>query len=326
MTKQIARLTHTGIAVESVRGTGLVPTFWLPRTDYKHDDKIQKVVDDVSVGVIEDSINSDVVQQYAEGEIGGRIDTESIGLIFKLLFGTSDSVAVSGQAGAYDHTFTVLQSAQHPTFTLSVKDPNSGTGFYYTLGAILDFDLNTEINRYCEYKFKYRANSKTSATLTPSYPTTQRVFLPQGATLKFASSQAGLAGATASEIKKFTMSVKKNVEDDQVLGNVSATDRLNKQFAIEGSFEMLTNDYTNVDNLLNNTSQYAEFKMTNPTTIGVSTTPSITLTFYKVEFDEVANKVDNNGFATRTIKYKAFYNLADAKMVQAVIRNTTASY
>jgi hypothetical protein len=327
MSKHIARQIHTGIGIETTRGTAVAPTFWLPRTEYKNDDKVQLVVDESSIGVIEDAQNADVTQQFAEGEIGGRIDTESIGAILKLAIGSVVSTAVSGQAGAYDHVFNTLQSAQHPTFTLCVKDPNTGVNsLSYALGAIQELELNSEINKYCEYKFKFRANSKTATTVaTASYPATQKIFLPQTATIQLGDT-LNFTGVPAIEVKKLTLNIKKNIEDDQILGNVAATDRLNKQFSLDGSFEMITNDASYRDLLLNNTPKTAQIVLSNATTIGVSTTSSIIIVLNKIELDEVANKVDNNGFAMHTVKFKAYYKTADAKMLQVTVRNTTASY
>lgn len=329
MSKFIARQNNIGIAIETTRGTALAPTFWLPKMSLKIDDKVQRVEDESSVGVIEDAVGGDVTQKYAEGEVGGRVDAESLGILSKLTFGSSASVAVSGQAGAYDHTFNILESAQHPTFTMGMKDPNTGNGFNYSLGSISEFSLVSEINKYLEYKMKFRSNSKVVAgsALTPSYTSTQTTFLPQHGSVKVATNVAGLSGATAIECKKFEISIKKNIEDDQVLGNVSAVDRLNKQFVVEGSIEIIANDYSYIDTLLNGDNKALEFKFVNTQkTIGVSTNPSLTFTLYKANLLEVANTVDNNGFVKQALKFKAYYSLADAKMIVGVIRNTTASY
>lgn len=329
MSKFIARQNNVAIGRETTRGTEATSVIWLPKMSFKHDDKVQRVEDESSVGVIEDSIGGAVTQKYAEGELGGRVDAESIGLLFYLLFGSASSGAVSGQAGAYDHSFNVLESAQHPTFTMKTKDPNTGNGFIYTLGALQEFALSAEINKFLEYKAKYRANSKTvsGASLSPSYSTTQTTFLPQHINAKFATNYAGLAGASNIEVKKVELSVKKNIEDDQVLGNLSAVDRLNKQFVVEGSLEIIANDYSYLDTLLNGDDKAFQLDIVNTSkTIGVSTNPSITLTLYKSNLIEVANTMDNNGFIKQALKFKAYYSLADAKMIAGAVRNTTTSY
>ena len=327
--KFISRQNHVGLGIESARGTAVVPTFWFPKMSLKLDDKVQRIEDESSVGVIEDAINGDVTQRYAEGEIGGRVDAEGLGLLFKILFGLNTSTAVSGQSGAFDHTFNILQSAQHPTFTVGMKDPNTGNGFAYALGAMSEFSLTSEINKYAEYKMKFRANSKTTAgsSYSPSYSTVQTTFLPQHGSIKIATNYAGLAGATAIECKKFELSIKKNIEDDQVLGNISAIDRLNKQFVIEGSLEVITNDYSYLDTLLNGDEKALQVSFTNSNkVIGTSTNPNFTISLYKAELLEVANTQDNNGFAKQALKFKGYYSLTDAKSIVGSIRNTTASY
>ncbi len=327
--KSIGRTINVGIAIEATRGTAVNPSLWIANQNYKLDDKVQKVVDDSSVGVIEDSIGSDLTQQFAEGEIGGRLDEKALAYFFKLLFGNNSSNALV-ETGVYDNSFDVLQSAQHPTFTLGIKDPNSGNGLLYSLGSLQEFEINSEINKYCEYKAKFRSNSKTPAgsALVPAYndADNRKVFLPQNATLKLADTLAGLSGATAIEVKKVNIQFKKNIEDDQVLGNIQAVDRLNKQFVVEGSFEMITNDNSYRDLLLNNNTQYCEFKaIANNVTIGATSKPTMTLTMYKVQFDDVANKNDNNDYNRHTVKFKAYYSLADSKMIKGVVRSTLAS-
>jgi len=329
MSKFIARLNHIGLGVESTRGTAVAPTFWFPKMSMKHDDKVQRIDDESSVGVVEDSLEGEVTQKFSEGELGGRVDADSLGLLMKLSLGSNSVAAVAGQAGAYDHTFNVLQSAQHPSFTLGMKDPNTGNGFSYSLGMVSEFALSCEINKYAEYKMKYRANSKVAvgSAYTPSYSNVQNTFLPQHGVIKVATNVAGLGAASPVEVKKFEISIKKNIEDDQVIGNVSASDRLNKQFVIEGSLEIIANDYSYTDMLLNGDAKAFSATFTNTAkTIGVSTNPSFALTLYKVEFMEVANSQDNNGFIKQALKFKGYYSLADAKSIVAVVRNVTASY
>jgi hypothetical protein len=329
MTKAIGRQINVGLALETIRGTAVNPQIWIADQSYKFDDKVQKVVDDSSVGVIEDSIGSDLVQQFAEGEIGGRLDEKVLAYFFKLLFGSNSSNALV-ETGVFDNAFDVLQSAQHPTFTLGIKDPNSGNGLLYSLGSLQEFEINSEINKYCEYKAKFRSNSKTTAAtnLVPAYSDVdnRKVFLPQNATLKLADNLAGLSGAVAIEVKKVNIQFKKNIEDDQILGNIQAVDRLNKQFVVEGSFEMITNDNSYRDLLLNNSTKYCEFKaIANNVTIGATSKPTMTLTFYKIQFDDVANKNDSNDYNRHTVKFKAYYSLADSKMIRGIVRSTLAT-
>jgi hypothetical protein len=76
-----------------------------------------------------------------------------------------------------------------------------------------------------------------SSTLTPS-ATSQYLFLPQHFAFKIAATQADLDAASEVSIKSAKLSINHNIEDDDVLGTLSANDFLNKQLTIEGQIEL----------------------------------------------------------------------------------------
>lgn len=329
MTKFIGRLVNIGIGKESARGTAVAPTFWIPKMELSHDDKIQQVVNESSVGVIEDAEDASIVQKYAEGSLKGRAQDDSLGLWLLSAIGSVSSAAVGGETLVYDHTFSVLESGQHPSLTVAVKDPNAGNGLRYTLAMLESFEFSAELNRYVEIAVKYRANANaTGAALTPSYPTTSNYFLPQHGVFKIATTQAGLGAASAVSVKKAQFTISKNVEDDQVIGNVAASDRLNKQFAIEGSVEIMYDDRSYIDTImLGDLAKAMRIQFINTDkTIGSTSNPTITFDFHKVKLQEVAVNQGNGDFVTQTLKFKAFYSLTDAKMITTVLRNLTTSY
>lgn len=328
MTKFIGRQVNVGIGKESVRGTAVAPTYWVPKMELSHDDKIQQVVNENSMGIIEDSTDASVVQKFSEGEIKGRALDDSLGLFLMATIGSDVATVVGGETLVYDHVFSVLQSAQHPSLTIAVKEPNNANGLRYTLAMIDSLELNAELNKFVEIKAKYRANSNATGTLlTPSYPTTSNFFLPQHGVIKVATNQAGLAGASAINIKRATLSVKKNIEDDQVIGNIGVTDRLNKQLEIEGSIEIMYDDRTYVDTMMLGDLQKAlriSFINTDKV-IGNTSNPTLTIDLHKVKFSEVGLKLDNGDFVTQTLNFKAFYNTTDSKMITTTLRNLVAT-
>jgi hypothetical protein len=290
-----------------------------------HDDKVQRIEDESSVGTIADAIGGDVTQKYSEGEIKGRIDSETVGIVLLATLGDVNTASV--ESGVYDHTFSLLESAQHPSLTVSVKDANAGTGLQYALTLIDSLDIKAEINSYCEYTMKYRGNSKASGSVSPAFESNLPVFLPQHGTLKLASDVAGLSGASATEIKKFELSIKKNIEDDQVLGNIQAVDRMNKQFVVEGSFEVIAVDRAHIDTMLSGDAKALQFALTHSgVTIGTDKHPSLKVTLNKVHMSEVGSAYSNNDFVRQTISFKAYYSLEDAQIIEAVLRNSTSSY
>lgn len=322
----IGRKYNVGIGKETVRGTAVAPTYWLPKMDFDIDDKINYVTDDSSVGVIEGSQGQDVTTKYAEGSITGRLNDTALGLVLLGVFGTDTPTVVGGETLVYDHAFTVLETAQHPTLTIGVAGPNESTGYRHALAMIDQLDIDFEVNKYCQYKAGFRANVATAGANTASFSTSENAFLPQHATLKFASNLAGLSGASAVSVRKASITIKTNVEEDYTIGNQSPVDRVNKTFEVEGTVELVYSDRTYIDALTGDTAKAVRLTaLMSGTTIGNSSNPTLTIDLAKVKFTEVARNISNDDVVTQTLKFKAHYSLADSKMITATLRNLVAS-
>src|SRR3972149_6906081 len=113
MSKFIGRQNSFGLAKETVRGTPVDPTFWLPHMELTVDEKVQQVVDESTVNRIEDSQDANVVGLFAQGNARGRIQDKSFGLVLLSSIGQVSSALKGGETIVYEHTFTPLQSAQH---------------------------------------------------------------------------------------------------------------------------------------------------------------------------------------------------------------------
>lgn len=324
----IGRKFNVGIGKESSRGTAVAATYWIPKMDFKHDDKIDVVVDETSVGVIEDSQGQDTVFKSSEGELSGRITDTSFGLWLMALMGTDTTTLVS--TPTTDHTFTVLESAQHPTLTVCMNEPNAtgASSNRYALTVVDNMEFNFEIGQYATYKVGWRGNVASTGTNTPTY-TAENPFMPQHGVFQYASTYSGLSSPTSVSIKKATFKVSKNIEDDQVIGNLAAADRYNKHFVVEGSVELLYTDRTFIDTImLGGLSKAMRLKFTNTdVSIAGASNPTLTFDFAKVQFKEIARDISNTNIVRQTLNFKAYYSLSDALMFKAILRNTvTAAY
>lgn len=325
MSLHIGRKYNIGIGKESARGTAVAATYWLPKMDYQIDDKINYAVNNSAVGVIEDANGQDVTSKYAEGSISGRASDTTLGLILLATLGTDTPALV--ETTAYDHVFSVNESAQHPSLTIAVAGPNESTGYRHALAMIDSLQLDYEVNKYCTYKAGFRANAAASGANTASFSTTENVFLPQHATFKVATNLAGLGAASVVSVRKVSLSIKKNVEEDWTIGNLAAVDRINKQFSVEGTVELVYSDRTYIDSILmTDTVKALRIAAVNTgVTIGAVSNPSLTVDLAAVKLSEVARKTSNNDVTTQTLKFKAFYSLADAKMITVTLRNLVAT-
>lgn len=325
MAKLIGRVFNVGIGKETTRGTAVSASFWLPKMSFSHDDKVERVQNEASIGTIHDTEDSHVVGKVSEGEISGRIADTSFGLF---LLGGLGSVASPSlvATGVYDHVFSVLESAQHPSFTIAVAGANESTGLRYVLSMIDSLELTFELQKYAMYKATYRGNKNASGSNTASY-SAENIFLPQHGVVKIATDLSGLAGASAIQVKKANIKISKNIEDDQVIGAIDAVDRLNRQIVVEGQLELMYEDRSYIDTImLGDLAKALRVSFINTdVTIGTASNPTITVDLAKIKLQEVARKIDNNEFITQTVSFKAYYSIADSKMITATLRNTRSS-
>ncbi|TFH72390.1 hypothetical protein E3V39_12480 [Gammaproteobacteria bacterium LSUCC0112] len=324
MAKFIGRLADVGIAKEASRGTAEASAdFWLPKLTMSVDDVIEQVVDESSVGVIEDSTGASIVGKRAEGEIEGNINDKSIGLLLLSVMGSIDTTGPA-ETSVYTHTLSVLETAQHPSLTIFQDDPNQD--YTYANAVIDSLDLDIALGAFSKYMATFRSKPGATATLTPSY-SAENIFLPQHGTIKTAANLAGLGAASTIDIKSVKLSMKSNVEDDMKLGSVTSADILNKQFSVEGSLELVFNDNTFKTEMLADTAKAMRIRLTNSdVTIGTTLNPQITIDLAKVKFSNFARNFANDDIVTATVDFKAFYSLADSKMVTVELINTQASY
>ncbi len=327
MSSFIGRLADIGIAKEIVRGTKLVPTFWIPQVNLTLDEKVEQVVNESSVGRIEDAHDANVVGKITEGSLEGRISIESFGLLLLAAIGIDTPVADTPEAGVHTHVYSVKNDAQHPSLTFSVKEPNSEKSF--PLGMITSLELVAAINEYASFTAEIRAKVGETQALAPSYTDAdeKKIFVPQNGTFKTAANLAGLGAGAEFKIRNFTISIDKNVEDDTVIGSVDPNDILNKNFSIEGTVELLYRDTTFIDELLADTPKAMRLTLENSAiTLGAGTSPKLEIDFARVKFSEVSRPLANDDLVVQTVAFKAFYSITDAKMLDVSLINETASY
>jgi len=323
MSKFTGAQVNIGAAKEAVRGTAEASaTFYIPNTSLSVDDKIETVQDENTLGVIEDIQGISTVHKSAEGEFEGKIGDKSIGLFLYALLGAK---AVSGPTdSAYTHTFTVAQSAQHQSLTIFQDDPNQD--YKYANAMIKSFDLMCELGKFVTYKIGWLSKIGATATLTPSYAA-ENTFLPQHGTFKIASTAAGLGAASATVIRNIRLNVSKNLQEDNAIGNIGPVDILNTRLAIEGELELVFNDETFKTQLIADTVQAMRIELNNSDVlIGSTSTPKLTIDLNAVKFSEFTRNYSNKDITTATVKFKAYYKLADTKMVTMTLINAQTSY
>ena len=319
----IGRKIDIGIGKETTRGTGVAPSFWIPKIDATVEDKSESAIDESSIGVIEDSIGSEVIKKWSEGDIVGNVRDKSIGLVLLSALGKVTS-SIIGTGPAYQHTFEILQSAVHQSLTIGMK--NLVQQLRYTLAVINSLELRFELAKFVEFTAGFMAKAGVGASDTVSYAT-ENQFLAHHIEVKTAANLAGLAGAAPIKIKNATLNIAKNAEADDVLGSIEPVNYFNKQVEITGSMELLFEDVTYKNLFLNGTAQALRIDVKNSNVdLGGGVNPQITIDLAKVQFPEWTREGGLNDIIKQTINFKGFYSKTDAQALKIVLINTQTSY
>lgn len=319
----IGRNIEAGVSLESSRGVAeSTVSKWMRNVSCSIVERAEHAVDDTTRGRLEDSDGRRVVKQWIEGDIEGIVHADALGYLLKSLYGTVNSVVVSGSVK--DHTFTLLQSIQHPTLSLFVKD-GSVQQKVYKGGMIRNFELNAAVDNFVRFKAALQAISGASNGASPSYGT-EYDFIGKDITLKFASSVAGLGAATAIKAKDLNLVWDTGLIVDHVFGAYAPNDILNSKMSIEGEFTVNYGDNTYKDLYLGDSDQVCQITIQGAADIGSSNNPTITITLYKIRVMDWNRSGGNDELVTQPVSFKAFYSASDSKASQVVLRNLTASY
>ena len=325
MSEILKRKFNVGIGKETERGTAVTPAIWLKPTSEDYNDEIEPIVTERSMGVIEDSDDQVVAKVFSAGSIGGEVFDKSIGYFLLGAFGQVASAGKIGDAGVYEHSLSVLQSALHPSLTLEIKRGDIEQLAYPNV-VVETLKLSAEVNQYVTFEAGLRGKKGQAATSTPGY-VAENYFLAKDIKVKLADNLAGLGAADAIDVKNVEINFNKNIEDKDVLGNDGPKDFLNKQFAVEGSMEMYFSSVYEKNYALEGLAKAMRLTLENTAvTIGTSSHPKLEIDFAKVKFSEAKPSGGNNDLVSISISFKGFYSLSDSKSVTGVLTNTQASY
>lgn len=306
MAKFTGRRVDLGIARETTRGTAVAPTYWVPKIDFAFDDAITKARSEAGVGTLADSEEAFVTTRYSTGDLTGEVRLDSIGLF---LYGMLGSVSTAGPTdSAYTHSFSLSESNQHQSLSLTVADPINTE--LYKLVMLDTFEINAALDEVVKFSASFMGKKSNAWTTIADSYSAETKFTKKHVAVKVATNLAGLAAASAISIKSLGFTVSKNTELDDVLGTAEPEDILNKSISIEGQLSLNYEDATFKDYFTNGTARALEIKFTNTdATIGASTRPSLTIQLPNVDFFEWTPAYNNDEVTTQEVSFKASTDL-----------------
>jgi len=322
--KYIGRVCNVGISKESSRGAGSVPTFWIPKSTVTIDPKVTKAVSKLNYNSIGGDGNQALnAMKWSEGDIETDLQDNSFGLFLLSLLGTVSSAGPTDSL--YTHTFTLQNDAQHDSLAITIQDPNEQK--QYRLSMLQSLTITAVPDDVVKITASFMGRSGADTTHSVTYVAHNK-FLGRQVIAKFATDTAGLAAASALDIKSLTMTFEKNLKVDSVLGTVDPIDFLNQAFSIRGEIELDLTAGTYRDLQINGSYRAFRIDMTNSdATIGVSAHPQFTLDLSRVHFEAWESSRPNDEIVTEKFSFNALYDITNANVINScVLKNATASY
>ena len=322
MTKYIWRQINVWFGLEATRWTAVWIQNWQAKTDMSFKDMNETIQDESSIGVIVDSRDSFVVKKWAEWDINGNIETNSIWYLFyALLWSVSQAVATTG---AYTHTFTLLNSNQGKTLTIGTSEPV--WDYEFALGSIESMTISAEEWQQATFSVNFKAKKWVSADYTVNYNIDNKL-LARHSVFKTATNLAWLWGASAVCLKSFELTMTRNLEDDYCLWSDEPIDFLNQQFTIEWSFSLLYTANIFKDFVFDWTHRAVRFELADTnTTIWLSSNPTLRIDLPLASLTEWDKTQGNDEVVSQTITFKWLYSDTDSSAVNVYLTNTVEEY
>lgn len=320
MSRYIWRKVNVGFGKEATRWTPVAPTIYIPKASLDFEEKSEKVIDESSIGVIEDSFDGHVAKQYAEWSFECNVYANAIWMILLNVFG---SVTSSWSSGEYTHAFSVAETNQHQSLTIWLADDTQDKQF--PLAMVNSFELNASVGDFVKANVDFRSKKWVNASLTPSY-SNDFALLWKNVQVKFASTLAWLDSAQSIKATSCTLTINKNLEDVDVLWSVEPDDFCNAQFGVEWSVELLRDDETYHSIFMNWTKQAMRIEIIDSNSTLDSWNPTLTFDLASVIVTEFAKTQDNDALIRQWLTFKALYSMTDSKMITAKLINSQSAY
>lgn len=320
MGKYIWRKVNVWFWKETTRGTAVSPNLRCPKASLDFDEKSEKVIDESSIGVIEDSFDWHVVKQWAEWSFECNAYANAIWYILLNLFG---SVATSGSSGEYTHQFSVNESNQHQSLTIGLADDTQDKQF--PLAMIDNAEFSAETWDFVKVNSSFRSKKWTNASLTPSY-STDFALLWKHVQVYLADDLASLDSTTPTQATSVSLTINKNLEDVDILGSVQPLDFCNTFFNIEWSLELLRDDATYQAIYMDGVKKAMRIEIVDNDTTLDTWHPTLTFDLANVIMTEYAKAQDNNSLIRQTLTFRWLYSMNDNSMITAKLINSQSAY
>lgn len=326
MSDYIGRKVAVGLGKETVRGTAVAPAFWVRHLSLDFKKMGEAVQNESALGRREKFSDSEIVKEWAEGKLEGKVNHKSIGLVLLGAFGTVNSAA-NGVDGAYDHTFTVNQSNVGQSLTIAKKDGVNDRR--HALAMIKSLEITIEAGEYVKFSADIIAKKGADASDTVAY-VEEYEFTSKDAYIKFGDLDdiADAQGNTASAIKSGKITLDLGVDAYYEVGSTEPAEIHGQAIEVTGEVVARHSDTTYEDMYYANTKKSMVFGFEN-TAIdldGNGVHPKLEFALPKVSVTDYDTSNDLDAIVEQTMGLTGQLSLGEGYAITAVLTNDQASY
>lgn len=324
MSDYIGRKVAVGIGKETVRGTAVAASFWVRHLSLDFKRKGETVQNESALNRREKFSDSEIVKEWAEGKLEGKVNHKSIGLILLGAFGTVDSVA-NGVDGAYDHTFTLDQSNTPQSLTLSRKDPI--TSRRHALAMIKSLEITVEAGEYVKFSCDIVSKQGTDVANTVAY-VEEYEFTSKDAFVRFADLVADVDAATNSAIKSAKLTIDLGVEAYFEVGSTEPAEIHAAAVEITGEVVARHSDNSYEEMYFTNVRKAMQIGFINTAVDldGEGVNPGLVFTLPQARITDYDTSNDLDAIVEQTMGITGELDLTEGYAVTAVLTNDVASY
>lgn len=313
-----------GVGIEATPGTQVAAQSWGMHMSVSLDPKTNVAENTSALGRYEAVNDSVITEQWMEGSINGKILSTNFGYYLLNIFGQVATAVHSGETAVWDNTFTIGQTGVVPALTFTRV--NKVETKWYGYGVLTDLEIDIESGSYVMFTATFTGVTGQTTTATAAYDLTEAEFTSKNTTVKFASSIAGLAGATPADLKSCKLKLSRKVERHTPLGGIDPTAFDIDRYTLTGTIVQRWTD-TVLENVANaNTKQAMQIALVNSgITIGTAAHPGLVLTLPKVRLDpqSLSNNLDQ--VMQQTFNFTGELDATNG-LISAVLTNTQNGY
>lgn len=276
MSKKIGQDIEVGIAKETTRGTAVDPAsgYWIKWGELTLNNLQENNTIEVNLGHIFTEGKRQKTKVGYEIEIKMPLEDIIAGHILMGMFGSVSTTSDNPETGVNTHDFTINDSSETPTYTISMID---GTNQYQFTNAVLtEVTLSAPARDKMELTVKYRTKMySTTSGLTSSY-SDNHLFSSCNMNYYEANDYSGLGSAMATSVRSVELSFSRDLKELETVGSCEVDDLLalnwTAQVNIEKDWDTSDSDMSDSENL---TSKAFKVELVGADTIGGSSHPTI---------------------------------------------------